>query len=595
MTLAMIVTVASIRETVRVWVESTLRSDLWVKAPAGRASGVVGDLPEDVVALPGEIAGRRRGRSVPRARRGGPAGRPFTIGSGDFRVLARLGGLPLARRPRPARRRPGGRASAARSLVSEPYARRFRRRRRREPSRSRRRRAQALLASPASTATTPTTGARSCSTASSTSRSSTTGASRASPSSRRRAWTPGDLRRRILTARHGRYALSITTNRELRREVLAHLRPDVRRHARASKRSRSPSRSSASPTRSSPRRSSGAAPSGCCAPSGPRAAQIRRAVLLEAGLTGARRPRPRRSSRGGRVRLPAARRHQPPILRLDGRPPPAGRRAAAAWPSFAASILAGIFPAASRRRRSGGRAGGRMMGLVIGRASSCAAEKSKSQSQSLAALLDRRALLLASRTDRSALFPARPRRARRRRDRVVVLHGASAGRGEEASTGSSSRSSACGSCTSRTSRGRTSPAKAFRYEEKAHLILPGIAGAEAGRLSVVQRGLVGREAGGAHQLHASGRDWELTLTLAPAEAPVIHGEGGDLPEGPGRGRVLALRVDPRLDASGTMRLGTASEKVAGTAWFDHEWGPGGLPEGSPAGTGSGSSSTAAAS
>ena len=45
MTLAMIVMVSSIRETVRVWVETTLRSDLWIKAAAGKSSGIVGDLP----------------------------------------------------------------------------------------------------------------------------------------------------------------------------------------------------------------------------------------------------------------------------------------------------------------------------------------------------------------------------------------------------------------------------------------------------------------------------------------------------------------------------------------------------------------------
>ena len=42
MTLAMIVMVSSIRETVRDWVETTLRSDLWVKAEAGAAAASSG-------------------------------------------------------------------------------------------------------------------------------------------------------------------------------------------------------------------------------------------------------------------------------------------------------------------------------------------------------------------------------------------------------------------------------------------------------------------------------------------------------------------------------------------------------------------------
>jgi predicted secreted hydrolase len=122
-------------------------------------------------------------------------------------------------------------------------------------------------------------------------------------------------------------------------------------------------------------------------------------------------------------------------------------------------------------------------------------------------------------------------------------------------------------------------AKKFRYEEKAHLILPGIADAEAGRLSVSNETWSAREAGGAHQLHASGRDWDLTLTLAPAGVPVIHGEGGISRKGPGEADYSRYVSIPRLNATGTMRSGSASEKVAGTAWFDHEWGPGGLPEG----------------
>ena len=95
MTLAMIVTVASIRETVRVWVETTLRSDLWIKADAGGRTGIVGDLPQDVLPFLQSIEGvgavdpfRAREASDER-------GRPFTLASGDFRVAARSGGLPL--------------------------------------------------------------------------------------------------------------------------------------------------------------------------------------------------------------------------------------------------------------------------------------------------------------------------------------------------------------------------------------------------------------------------------------------------------------------------------------------------------------------
>src|SRR5262249_4814979 len=140
----------------------------------------------------------------------------------------------------------------------------------------------------------------------------------------------------------------------------------------------------------------------------------------------------------------------------------------------------------------------------------------------------------------------------------------------------------------------------FRYEEKAHRILPGIADAEAGRLSVSNETWSAKESGGAHQLHASGRDWELTLSLAPAGPPVIHGEGGISRKGPADADYSHYVSIPRLGASGTVRNGSVTEKLSGKAGVDGEGGPGGVAgEGcrraSRAGTGSGSSSTGAAS
>jgi putative ABC transport system permease protein len=219
MTLAMIVTVASIRETVRVWVESTLRSDLWVKADAGGRSGVVGDLAPEIVPFLERFEGVAavdpfRAREVLDA-----AARPFTLGSGDFRVVARVGGLPLldGADPRPV-------ALAARErgevLVSEPFARRYR-------------------AAAGSTVSVPTpTGPRPFRVAGvyrdySNDRGTvvmdralylgifgdarvTSVAVLAAP-----GVDPTALRRRILAAAQGRFAISVSTNRELRREALA--------------------------------------------------------------------------------------------------------------------------------------------------------------------------------------------------------------------------------------------------------------------------------------------------------------------------------------------------------------------------------------
>jgi len=219
MTLAMIVTVASIRQTVRVWVESTLRADLWIKADAGGRSGIVGDLPPEIVAFLAGFEGVEavdpfRARDVLDA-----AARPFTLGSGDFRVVARAGGLPLldGADPRPV-------ALAARErgevLVSEPFARRF-------------------GAGPGSMVSVPTpSGPRAFRVAGvyrdfSNDRGTVVmdralyleifGDPRVTSVAVLAAEgvDPMALRRRILAAAQGRFAISASTNRELRREALA--------------------------------------------------------------------------------------------------------------------------------------------------------------------------------------------------------------------------------------------------------------------------------------------------------------------------------------------------------------------------------------
>jgi putative ABC transport system permease protein len=121
MTLAMILTVSSLRETVRAWVESSLRADVWVRS-AG--AGAVGDLPPEVLPSLAAVPGVAAVDPV-RVREGSDAaGRVFTVAAGDFRVFARAGGSPLldgrdSRRVAEAARRSGE------VLVSEPYSRRF--------------------------------------------------------------------------------------------------------------------------------------------------------------------------------------------------------------------------------------------------------------------------------------------------------------------------------------------------------------------------------------------------------------------------------------------------------------------------------------
>jgi putative ABC transport system permease protein len=219
MTLAMIVTVSSIRETVRVWVESTLRSDLWVHAASGTSRGLVGDLPPDVIPFLAGVPGVAaldpfRARDSVDDR-----GRPFTIASGDFRVVARLGGLPFldGQNARQAALQARARAEA---LVSEPYSRRF----------GARRGSLVALPTPKGVRTFRVAGVyRDYSNDKGTilidrelylrlfdDPRVTSVAVIASP-----GVDPGELRRHVLSAAEGRFALAISTNRELRRSVLA--------------------------------------------------------------------------------------------------------------------------------------------------------------------------------------------------------------------------------------------------------------------------------------------------------------------------------------------------------------------------------------
>ena len=123
MTFAMIATIASMRTTVRTWVETTLAADLWVRGGAGRGA-IVGDLPPEIVGVLESVPGVS-GVDPLRIREGfDGAGRALTIASSDFRVLSRAGGSPLldgrdSRRVADAARRSGE------VLVSEPYARRY--------------------------------------------------------------------------------------------------------------------------------------------------------------------------------------------------------------------------------------------------------------------------------------------------------------------------------------------------------------------------------------------------------------------------------------------------------------------------------------
>ena len=120
----------------------------------------------------------------------------------------------------------------------------------------------------------------------------------------------------------------------------------------------------------------------------------------------------------------------------------------------------------------------------------------------------------------------------------------------------------------------------FSFDEKTHLALPGIAGAAADKLDVFNEDWTARDEAGAHRLRVRSTVGELTLTLKPAKPPVLHGEAGISKKGPGPNEYSRYVSITRLSATGTLR-GEAgrSQALKGSAWFDHEWGPGALPQG----------------
>jgi predicted secreted hydrolase len=120
----------------------------------------------------------------------------------------------------------------------------------------------------------------------------------------------------------------------------------------------------------------------------------------------------------------------------------------------------------------------------------------------------------------------------------------------------------------------------FTYEEKVHLALPGIAGASESGLDVFNEDWSAREsAGGVQNLRIRAKEGLLTLALTPAKPPVLHGEAGLSRKGPGPDEYSSYVSLTRLSVSGTLQKDGRTWPLKGRAWFDHEWGPGGLPSG----------------
>ncbi len=120
-------------------------------------------------------------------------------------------------------------------------------------------------------------------------------------------------------------------------------------------------------------------------------------------------------------------------------------------------------------------------------------------------------------------------------------------------------------------------AKTFEYREKTHLILPGIAEVAEGRLFVSNEDWSARETAGVHRLRMRSDKRAIELALTASKPPVLQGDAGLSRKGPGADEYSHYVSITRLAARGTMTEGNRRTPLSGTAWFDHEWGPGVLP------------------
>jgi predicted secreted hydrolase len=123
-------------------------------------------------------------------------------------------------------------------------------------------------------------------------------------------------------------------------------------------------------------------------------------------------------------------------------------------------------------------------------------------------------------------------------------------------------------------------AGAFRYAELIHRTGPGAAFAREDRLDVVNEDWSLEEIEGRFLLRA--RDGggtapeEISLLLTPDKPAVLNGPNGVSRKGAEPEAVSRYVSFTRLSTAGWWTADGKSERVTGSSWMDHEWGPGSL-------------------
>ncbi len=129
----------------------------------------------------------------------------------------------------------------------------------------------------------------------------------------------------------------------------------------------------------------------------------------------------------------------------------------------------------------------------------------------------------------------------------------------------------------------------FRFAQKVSRAALGLAGAAAEPLHVWLDDWylkVSPDVPTSWLLHAAGEGYELELELDASGAPVLNGVAGFSAKSDRPGDASYYYSLPRVGVRGRLLRAGRPLAVTGLAWFDREWGSGGLGQPRSAGTGS---------
>jgi len=111
----------------------------------------------------------------------------------------------------------------------------------------------------------------------------------------------------------------------------------------------------------------------------------------------------------------------------------------------------------------------------------------------------------------------------------------------------------------------------FSYSERLNRAGPGIAGASFEQQRIWNGNWSVVWTGDEQALTSVTPEFEFSLRLRPAKAPIINGVDGLSQKAEGRGKASYYVSFPRLTVAGSIAIAGKKYPVKGTAWMDHEW------------------------